>query len=275
MTRSLSAGDFQLDSEDRGPVRLWSWERPSRRNAMQREAWELLATEAEALAAEVQDPAQGPRCLVLYGRGGVFAAGADLTEMAEFDAPAAEAFLHAVERLLAGLERLPILTLAAVEGAALGGGLELALACDLRLASDDAVLGIPAARLGAALTHALVRRLARTAGRAAAAEMLLSGRRVQAAEAVTMGLVQRLAPHGETLAAALDWAAAVAANAPLSVRSIKQGLSSADGGPGGAGAAADTAPGDLARFVEGCLSEDFHEGVAAFLGRRPPRFRGR
>lgn len=273
MTRRLETGDFRLEVRDEGLVRVWSWERPARRNAFQHAAWDLLAGEAAALAAQVADPQAGPRCLVLYGEGDVFAAGADLAEMLSFDAGRAEAFLHSVERLLTGLEALPIPTLAAIGGAALGGGLELALACDLRLASEEASLGVPAARLGAVLTHGLVSRLVRAVGPSRAADLLLTGRAVPAAEALQMGLVQRLAEPHEVLDAALDWAGAVAANAPLSVRPVKAALQPAPhpAPRGSAGLGAD----EVERFVKGCLSEDFREGASAFLERRSPTFRGR
>ncbi|MCL5676814.1 MAG: enoyl-CoA hydratase/isomerase family protein [Firmicutes bacterium] len=284
MSRRLAAEDFRVELEDRGLVRIWTWARPARRNAFQRAAWDLLAQEVEAMADEIAEPGSGPRCLVLHGEGGVFAAGADLTEMLSFNADQAQGFLHSVERLLSGLEALPIPVIAAMDGAALGGGLELALACDLRLASKEASLGVPAARLGAVLTHRLVARLARAIGPSRAAELLLTGRRVSAPEALQMGLVQKLAPPGEVLAAAFDWATGVAANAPMSVRPVKAalagwGLPAAAGGSPGGVPSGDSArrlpPEEVERFVRGCLSEDFHEGATAFLERRSPVFRGK
>lgn len=284
MSRRLAAEDFRVEVEDRGLVRIWTWARPARRNAFQRAAWDLLAQEVEALAAEVAEPGPGPRCLVLYGEGGVFAAGADLAEMLSFNADQCREFLHSVERLLTGLEALPIPVAAAVDGAALGGGLELALACDLRLASTEASLGVPAARLGAVLTRRLVARVERAVGSSRAAELLLTGRRVPAPEALQMGLVQKLAPPGEVLAAALDWAIGVAANAPMSVRPVKAALmgwgslSAPGDSPGGvpSGDSARRLPSEeVERFVRGCLSDDFHEGATAFLERRSPEFCGK
>ena len=261
-TRRWTAADFRLTEEDRGLVRVWSWTRQSRRNAFHLAAWELLGQRVADLARETASPEAGPRCLVLHGEGGVFAAGADLTEMTSYDEHRANLFLDVVEGLLGGLEALPIPTVAAMDGAALGGGLELALACDLRLASEQAVCGVPAVRLGAALTPGLVARVTRAVGPSRGRDLLLTGRTAEAQEALALGLVHRLAPEGQVLDEALAWAEGLAANAPLAMRSVKAALAAVDDN----GAKA---------FVAACLSEDFREGAGAFLERRKPRFRGR
>jgi methylglutaconyl-CoA hydratase len=201
---------------------------------------------------------------------GVFCAGADLKERAAMTAEEAEAFVKRLRSTFSALEALPMPTVAAVEDAALGGGLELALACDLRVAGEAAVLGLPETTLAILPGAGGTQRLPRLVGRSAAKDLIFTGRRIGASEALGMGLVDRLAGRGEALQTALELARQILPNGPVAVRAAKASI---DGGL------------DLDReggmaLEESCYArvlptEDRLEGLAAFREKRRPVYRGR
>jgi len=231
-----------LHTEVMGDVLLLTIDRPERRNALDHTTLDALA------AALVTDD---PRVVVLTGAAGHFCAGADLAGVED---PAFVARLQDVlERLIAG----PFVTLAAIDGAALGAGTQLAVACDLRLATPTASFGIPAARLGLAVDSWTVDRVALLAGHSTAQAMLLAAEVIDGTAAHRTGLVQRLG----TLDDALGWAKEITALAPLTIRAHKTALR---GDAVAAKAARDRA----------WASQDLQEGLAAFRDRRPPEFRG-
>jgi enoyl-CoA hydratase len=195
---------------------------------------------------------------VLTGAGGQFCAGADLTSVED------EHFGDALRHVLRALHEVPCVTIAAVEGAALGAGTQLAAACDVRVATVTARFGIPAARLGLMVDHWTVRRLAALAGEATARAMLLAAEVVDGDAAHRLGFVQRIGALDDALA----WADEIAALAPLTIAGHKLSLNEL--------AAADAAAGDDVRaaFVRAWSSGDRQEGVAAFHERRRPEFRG-
>jgi enoyl-CoA hydratase len=159
--------------------------------------------------------------------------------------------------------------IAAVRGYALGGGSELVLACDLVVAGDDAILGQPEIRLGIIPGIGATQRLARTIGKARAMELVLTGRRFDAAEAFTMGLVSRVVPAAETLSAALALAAEVAAGPPLAVAAAVSAIDAAfDSG------LEEGLVRERALFAALFGTADQREGMRAFLEKRPPRWRG-
>lgn len=167
------------------------------------------------------------------------------------------------------LARLPMPTIAAVEGNALGGGLEIALACDLRVASERARLGLPEVRLAVIPGAGGSQRLPRVIGHARASELILTGRVLDAAEAGRIGLVHRVVPAGEARAAAREIGAEIAGHGPLAVREAKRLL----------GVAAERSLDDgLAAELEASVrifaTDDMLEGATAFLGKRPPIYRG-
>ena len=231
-----------------GDVALVTIDRPERRNAVDH------AT-LEAIAAGIDDRiAAGARALVLTGAGGTFCAGADLTGVED------SGFAAALRGVLERLSTVPITTIAAVDGFALGGGTQLASFCDLRVATPTATFGIPAAKLGLMVDAATVQRVVDLAGGATARAMLLAAATIDGRRAYDLGFVQRLGDLGDALA----WAAEIAALAPLTIAGHKLTLERPADDPAVAEA-----------FARAWASEDVVEGRAAFAERRPPRFSGR
>jgi enoyl-CoA hydratase/carnithine racemase len=256
---------MELRVERREAIEVWTIDGETRRNAISR----AMLAELEALVERAARD-RALRCVVLTGAGDkAFCAGADLKERATMSADDVHAFHAGLRRTLSGIEGAPQVYLAALNGAALGGGLELALACDLRLASDAAQLGLPEVSLGIIPGGGATQRLPRLLGVARAKELILTARRIGAAEALAMGLVSALAPPQRLLADALALAERVARNAPVSLRQAKRAV---DGGlalPLEAGL-------DLEhRLYQACLeTEDRREARRAFAEKRPPRFTG-
>jgi enoyl-CoA hydratase len=237
--------------EHRGTVALLTVDRPERRNAVDLEALDQLL--------EAHRRTEGARVVVLTGAGGHFCAGADLTGVED------PAFTERLRAVLATLRDDPRPSIAAVDGSALGAGTQLAVACDLRVATPGARFGIPAAKLGLAVDRWTVERLALLAGHGPARSMLLAAEVLGGEEAAALGLVQRVGD----LDAALAWADEITALAPLAIAAHKAALASLEG-PVGAGAD------DVARAAaRAWSSEDLQEGMAAFRERRLPHFHGR
>lgn len=227
----------------------------------------LLDELVAALRRLDADPAC--RAIVLTGAGTrAFAAGADIREMAG-ETPAK---LRRHDRFARWDEvaatRTPLI--AAVRGYALGGGMELALACDLIVAGDDAVFGQPEIALGIIPGAGGTQRLTRAVGKARAADLILTGRRIEAAEAERLGFVSRVVPAAETVAAALGLATTIAGMPPLAVLAAVEAIRAADEMPLSAGIAHERR---IFHLLFG--TEDQKEGMTAFLEKRPPRWRGR
>lgn len=255
--------------ERSGPVGVALLDRPERRNALSAE----LCDELTALLDEHPDLG----AVVIGGTGTkAFCAGADLARRADdldgggLEHGGEDSFRPAFERLLDTIVSYPVPVIAAVNGAALGAGMQLAVACDLRVAGPHATFGIPAARLGVMLSPANIRRLALSVGQPTARDILLSSRVLDVDAAERAGLVQRRAL--DAVAEARVLAEEIAALAPLSVRGHKEALNilSAAAEPDAKGrerlAALETAA---------FASADLQEGLAAFSEKRPPHFEGR
>jgi len=237
--------------EIRGRLALVTIDRPERRNALDHAALDgLLEALDAARAAEV-------RALVLTGAHGHFCAGADLTTVED------DAFLDALHRLLDGLRTAPFPCLASIEGAALGAGTQLAVACDLRVAAPAARFGIPAGKLGLMTDEWTVQRLALFAGQGPARAMCLAAETYSGEQALGFGLVQRLGGLDDALA----WAETICELAPLTVAGFKVGLNTAEG-------LAGWSPTYRQAFEQAWASADLAEGLAAFGERRPPTFTG-
>ena len=235
----------------RGRVLVVTLDRPERRNAVDHATLvSLRATQQEAATSEA-------RGLVLTGSPPAFCAGADLTGVE------GGAFADALAAVLKGFTELPCACIAAVEGAALGAGLQLAAACDLRVATATSVFGIPAAKLGLAVDHWTVERLAREVGWPTARAMLLAASTSTGEQLHRQGFVHRLGGLEE----ALTWADEVAALAPLTVAAHKLALERS-GPPPPADPLVDEAR------ARAWASADSEEGRAAFLAKRPARFTG-
>ena len=241
---------MSVRSEVRGAVRLVTIDRVDRRNALDAPACEALLEAVQAAGMP------GTRVLVLTGAGGHFCAGADVTAVPE------ERFLAALRAVLDAIVALPLPVIAAVEGAALGAGLQLAAACDLRVAAPTSRFGVPAARLGLVMDHASVQRIALVAGHGPARALLLAAEEIDGAAAVRSGLAHR--PGG--LAEALEWAETLATLAPLTVAAHKLALNRLEP------ALSDPEVDEARRRA--WASADLAEGLAAFAERRPPRFSG-
>lgn len=212
----------------------------------------------------------GVRALIVTGGERIFCGGADVKEMATFEGPAqARRFSELLGDALLAIEELPFVTVAAIEGSALGGGLELALACDLRVASASSQVGLPEVGLGIMPGAGGTQRLPRAVGYDRAREMVLTGRRVAASEAMAMGLVHEVVPDGSTLARAVEIAEGFACGPTAAYAAAKTALraSAAAIGPGLAA--------EREAFAALFATDDRAEGFAAFAEKRPPRFLGR
>lgn len=242
----------ELRHNDAGaPYCVVTIDRHERRNALDTQACADLAAALGAVEAE------GARVVVLTGAGGSFCAGADLGTVRD------EGFHPALRRVLLGLVDIPAVCIAAIEGPALGAGVQLAVACDLRVVGDGARLGIPAGRLGLAVDQWTVQRCALLAGQGPARAILLGGEELDGPAALRIGLAQR----GGGLAAALAWAEEIASLAPLTLAAHKLALNRMSPPPDDEEVAAARA--------RAWASADLAEGMAAFRERRPPRFEGR
>lgn len=239
--------------------------RPGALNALSRE----LAAHLGATLAELGDRAD-LRVVVLRGAGErAFCTGADLKERAGLspdERGAHTALIGAAADLLAAL---PVPTIAAIRGYALAGGLELALACDIRLAAEDAVFGLTEVRIGIFPGAGGPVRLPRVVGPGKAREMIFSGRRLDAAEALACGLVERVLPLADFDQAVAELAGQIRDAAPLAMRAVKRVLDQSLDLPAAAALAYAEA---LRRPLD--ATHDYAEGLAAFAERRPPRFTG-
>jgi enoyl-CoA hydratase/carnithine racemase len=256
----------EFREERRGSTEIWTIDAEKRRNAINR----ATLTEFEKRVARVSQGHE-VRAVVLTGAGDrAFCAGADLKERTGMSDGEVRAFLAQLGGALRSMEASDCVFIAAINGAALGGGTELALACDFRVAAPTAELGLTEVQLGIIPGGGGTQRLPRLVGPSRAKDLILTGRRINAAEALAIGLVQRLAPEGRLLEVSLGLAEQIGANAPLAVAAAKHAVDE--------GLALDLQEA-LAleqRHYEAVLaSEDRLEGLKAFAEKRAPRFRGR
>jgi enoyl-CoA hydratase/carnithine racemase len=260
------AGELLLDRPADGVLRL-TISNPAKRNALDHPILDAMAA--------VLDDLGDARAVLLTGAEGMFSSGYDIGDIPDdvFAREAERLVAHPFTAALEALEACEVPTVAALPGHSIGGGLELALSCDLRIAADGILLGVPAAKLGLVYSHTGLRRFLEAIGAPRTRELFLTGRNVDARTALSWGLVNQVAGVSELEAAALDLAQDLAANAPLSVRGNKRAIR-----------ALLAADGQLDREVERELialreasfeSEDLREGVRAFGQKRPARWKGR
>jgi enoyl-CoA hydratase/carnithine racemase len=252
-----------IQSEQRGAVGLARLDRPDARNALSPELMEELAT-----LVERWDDDPGVGCIVIAGGDEWFAAGADIRALAQRSFQ--DTLVSPAARFWPRLAAVRTPLIAAVSGYALGGGCELALVCDMIVASESAEFGQPEILLGIIPGGGGTQRLARVMGKQRAMELVLTGRRIGAVEAEQLGIVNRVAPANEWLDAALELAEVVAKRPPLAVRLAKQAVLAAEETPLSAGLDQERRLYELAM-----ATEDRVEGMNAFLEKRRPEFHGR
>jgi len=254
---------LQLDEPARGVARL-TISNPERRGALDHEVLDALASAARTLDV---------RCLVIRGSGPVFSAGYDIGDLEgrQFEEAAERLVAHPFHEAIAALEEFRYPVLGQLNGHAIGGGLELALTCDIRIAARGVELGMPPAKLGLIYSHTGLRKFIANCGPANTAELFYLGRNVDAERAERMGLVNEVVEPEELDEHVRDLAAEIAANAPLSLAGNKQVIRALR---------SLTLPEDVERELielrESCFrSQDFREGVRAFAEKRKPVWRGR
>jgi enoyl-CoA hydratase len=248
-------------------IRTLTLDRPEKLNA-------LNAAVLETLDGQLADAQNEPdlRCLIITGAGEkAFIAGADINELARLTPLAGRDQASRGQAVLDRLENLPIPSIAAINGYAYGGGLELALACTMRVASENAKMGLPETSLGILPGYGGTQRLARLLGKAKAAELILTAEKgLTAAEAGRLGLVNRVVAPGQALAAAMDLARAIAKNGPIACRyaleAIRRGIEMP---------LPEALSYEATLFGLCASTEDMKEGMKAFLEKRPARFTGR
>jgi enoyl-CoA hydratase/carnithine racemase len=262
---ALAGGKLRLDEPAPHVIRI-TIDNPDKRNALDHDILDAFADVLPRLEA---------RCLLLTAAGKVFSAGYDIGALPKDDfARAAEAIVaHPFTAAIEALDAYPFPVLAALNGHAIGGGLELALSCDLRVCSADARLGMPPARLGLIYSHTGLRKFIDALGAPRTRELFFTARNVGAEEALRWGLVGEVLPAADVAARGVELAAEIAANAPLSLvgnKRVIRALLDAEG-------ALDPAVEDeLVAVRDACFgSEDFYEGVRAFAEKRAPRWQGR
>jgi enoyl-CoA hydratase/carnithine racemase len=266
VAEALASGKLRLDRPAPHVARL-TIDHPARRNALDHEILDALASSVTGL--------DDARCLILTATGGVFSAGYDIGNLSpERFAERAEALVaHPFHDALEAVEQFPFPAIAALNGHAIGGGLELALACDLRVAAAGARLGMPPARLGLVYSHTGLRKFVDVIGVARTRELFFTARSVPAAVAEAWGLVNEVVADDELPERAVELAAGMAALAPLSLRGNKRVLRELLAAEGALDPDVER---ELVELREACFqSKDFAEGVRAFAEKRAPRWTGR
>jgi enoyl-CoA hydratase len=252
--------------EKDGPLAIVTIDRPKNLNALNHATISELHDCFDTIRNDLS-----VHCAIITGTGEkAFIAGADIAELSTLDVAGGKALCDRGQELLAKIEGLPQPVIAAINGFALGGGCELAMACDIRLASDTARLGQPEVSLGIIPGYGGTQRLPRLVGRGKAKEIILTGDMVSATDAKAIGLVDEVYPAAELIAKAKEMALKIASRGPLAVRAAKEAINH--------GLDVDLASGckhEAWLFAIICATEDKGEGTRAFLEKRKAEFKGK
>jgi enoyl-CoA hydratase/carnithine racemase len=260
------AGELLLDRPADGVLRL-TISNPAKRNALDHAI-------LDAIAAALRDLGDA-RTVLLTGANGMFSSGYDIGDIPDdvFAEEAERLVAHPFAAAIEGLQACEIPTVAALPGHTIGGGLELALACDLRVAADGILLGMPPAKLGLVYSHTGLRRFLEAIGAPRTRELFLTARNIDARTALSWGLVNEVVGAADLDDAALDLAEDIAANAPLSVRGNKRAIRALLAAEGPLDPEVER---ELVELREASFhSDDLREGVRAFGEKRPARWKGR
>jgi enoyl-CoA hydratase/carnithine racemase len=264
----LAGGKLVLDEPAGGVLRL-TISNPDKRNALDHPILDAITA---TLTERARDG--GARCVIVTGAHGMFSAGYDIGEIPEeeFEQRAERLVAHPFTEAIEALEAFPLPTLAVLPGHTIGGGLELALACDLRVARDGILLGMPPAKLGLVYSHTGLRRFLDAIGAPRTRELFLLGRYIDAGTALAWGLVNRVAAQEELDDVSLDLAQELAGNAPLAQRGNKRVIAALLRAQG---ALSEDVSQELIELRRASFaSRDMREGVRAFAEKRPARWRG-
>jgi enoyl-CoA hydratase len=252
--------------EKKDDIGLLTINRPDKMNALSTE----LTNELQQVLAEIEED-KDLRILIITGAGEkAFVAGADINELVDRDALLGRKVSRFRQELFSRIENLPIPVIGAVNGFALGGGLELALACNIRLASEKAKFGAPEVKLGIIPGDGGTQRLPRLVGLGRAMEMVITGDFIDAQEAYRIGLVNKVVPDEELMEATMALAKKIASRPPLAVKYAKEAVNRSQEGDAISGYALESYLHALT-----CTTEDKKEGVAAFLEKRKGEFKGK
>lgn len=268
MEDSFAGGKLLLDHPAEAVARL-TLSNPEKRNALDHEVLDAIAEIVPQLDRGIEI-----RCLLITGADPVFSAGYDIVGIPEtsFEQDAEALVAHPFHAAMEAIARHPWPTVAAINGHAIGGGLELAITCDLRICAAGAKLGMPPAKLGLIYSHTGLRRFLDTVGLARTKELFLTGRNFAAARAEDIGLVNEVVADGELERSSVNLAATIAGNAPIAMRGNKQAIELLNATT----ELTEQQEAGLVALRESCFSsEDFREGIRAFAEKRRPQWTGR